>query len=196
MACSPTLLVPPRGIVLTKIPPLGIPVKTGYPDLVRRRSWLNDLQRQLLLWAGVVTVALSLLAMHQLSGGHTAADPMPPTATQPDRLGGHTTAYVASSDHAHSADHARSQLRAGATTLKSESSAPIDDGCPGCAEHQAMALTCLIALTLLAVGWLLAGPVRWPGLVPRPRAQTLSQDRWRRRHPPALRLVELSVSRT
>jgi hypothetical protein len=55
-----------------------------------------------------------------------------------------------------------------------------------------MALTCLVALTLLAVGWLL----RWPGLLARHLARTVPNDRsslWSR---PPLTLMELSVSRT
>ena len=51
---------------------------------LRRHSWLKEVQWQLLLWAGVVTVALSVLAMDQLSASHTAADPTPPVAAQLD----------------------------------------------------------------------------------------------------------------
>lgn len=40
-----------------------------------RSSPHGPLQRQLLLWVGVAAVALSLLAMHQMSGNHTAAQP-------------------------------------------------------------------------------------------------------------------------
>jgi hypothetical protein len=59
-----------------------------------------------------------------------------------------------------------------------------------------MALTCLVALISLAVGWLLAGPVRWPGLLPRHRIRRLPHDvrrRWRRL---PFSLVELSICRT
>ena len=152
----------------------------------------------MLLWVGVVVVALSLLAMHQLSTSHTAAGATTPVVASPDPLGGHTAEDVASFDHAHSSDHGHGidPLYVGGAGLGSGPSTPVGNECPGCGEHQAMALTCLVALISLALGWLLAGPVRWPGLLPRQLVRGLLQDarhRWRR---PSLRLVELSISRT
>jgi hypothetical protein len=166
---------------------------------MRRRSWLKGLQWQLLLWAGIAVVAVSLLAMHQLSASHTAAGVTTPVVAASDRPGGHNEADLGSSGHAHSSDHShdadQSPYVAGAG-LGGGPFAPVDSACPGCGEHQAMALTCLVALTSLAVGWLLAGPVQWPGLLPRYRLRRLPQDvrrRWRRL---PFSLVELSVSRT
>jgi len=166
---------------------------------VRRRPWLKGLQRQLLLWAGVAVVAVSLLAMHQLSASHTAAGATTPVVAAPVRPGGHTAADLGSSDHAHRTDHGHGidqSSYVGGAGLGGGPSAPVDSACSGCGEHQAMALTCLIALTSLAVGWLLAGPVQWPGLLRRHRVRRLPQNvrrKWRRL---PFSLVELSICRT
>ena len=153
----------------------------------------------MLLWAAVVALALSLVAMHQLSGGHVAADPTPPVGAGPFD-GGHAAAYVASALSAADSDSAPGtyQLRAERghdAPLQHGSSAPAGD-CHGCADRQAMALTCLVALALLALGWLLARPVRWPGHVRRRRSRTVLRDARRRWKPVTPSLVELSVSRT
>ena len=84
-------------------------------------------------------------------------------------------------------------------------SSPVGDGhpsleeeaCPGCAGHQAMALTCLAALILLGLGWLLRGPIEWRGVRLR-RILLLAVESeplttWVRL---PLSLTELSVSRT
>ncbi|MDN5803867.1 MAG: hypothetical protein L0H26_04650, partial [Microlunatus sp.] len=69
-------------------------------------------------------------------------------------------------------------------------------GCPGCAGHSAMALTCLAALILLAAGLLLPRPTTGRGiLLPRPKPLTVLNLPTRCK-PPPLSLVELSVSRT
>ena len=157
-----------------------------------RWSCLRGLQRQLLLWAGVLAVALRLLAMHQMSGNHTAADPMPPVGVYLDADSGPAGGHVDPAARSGAADHTHLQI-AGSTD---HHSAPAGDACPGCGEHQAMALTCLVALTLLAVGWLLHGPVRWPGLLARPLARAALNDRSNRWSRPPMTLMELSVSRT
>ena len=125
-----------------------------------RWSCLSGLQRQLLLWAGVLAVALSLLAMHQMSGNHIAAGPMPPTGVHLDADSGpagqiNTTARSGTADHTH--------LQIAGSV---HDPAPAGDDCPGCGEHQAMAMTCLVALILLAV---VVGMGRWGGGVGRPR---------------------------
>src|SRR5688572_29893961 len=102
--------------------------------------------------------------MHQLWASHTAAGATTPVVAAPDRLSDHTAAD-GSSDHAQSSDHGHGidQLSyVGGAGLGGGPSAPVDSACPGCGEHQAIALTCVVALTSLAVGWLLAGPVQWP----------------------------------
>lgn len=159
---------------------------------MRRRSSLRGLQRQLLLWAGVVAVALSLLAMHQLSGNHTAAG-APPPVSQVSGAGGHAPAHIDDAGQLHGGDHphAATSLTAAADGLPAPGYA-----CPDCGGHQAMMLTCLAALALLAVGLSLTRPARWPGRLPR-RWRWTQPAAWRlRRHPPPLSLVELSISRT
>jgi hypothetical protein len=160
---------------------------------VRRSAWLYRLQRPLLLWTGVVAVALSLLAMHQMSVNHTAADPKPPavSSVSADR-------HAAGPAHSHAESAAVAHTPAGTVQVAAgdRSLTALEDSCPGCAEHHSMALTCLVALTLLAVAWLLRVPVRWPGLLARRPMRALLQT-WRSRWiPPPLSLVELSISRT
>ena len=137
----------------------------------------------MLLWAGAVAVALSLLAMHQMSVNHTAAASS--NTVLAAVTGGHT-------DDVGAAHHIGDLAPVSATTGVD----PAVDGCPGCTEHHVMALTCLVALALLAVTWLLRGPAPWTGWQPRrwaAAAQPVAHVRWR---PPPLSLVELSISRT
>lgn len=140
-------------------------------------------QRQL-LFAGVFAVALSLLAMHQLSMNHHAADP---TGT-----GMHASASFGHIDRHDVAAVDGDHTHLGPLVVDGH---PWHDkgGCPGCSEH-AMALTCLAALTLLAVGWLLRRPTEWRGLRLAQVVPRLRPSRGWMRQP--LTLVELSVSRT
>ena len=145
---------------------------------------------RLILWLGVLVVGFSLLAMHQLSGNHTAADPASShqSATVTTAGSGHHAAGHASET---GADHAHLLPMAGEEHPASE-----QGGCPGCAGHSAMALTCLAALILLAVGLLLPRPIAGRGiLLPRPTPLTVLNLR-NRCKPPPLSLVELSISRT
>ncbi|HEU4545604.1 MAG TPA: hypothetical protein VFR88_04860 [Microlunatus sp.] len=145
---------------------------------------------RMILWLAVLVVGLSLLAMHQLSSNHTAADP---TST-------HDTASLTTADsHHHAAGHA-SVTGAGHAHLLpmagEEHPGSEQGGCPGCAGHSAMALTCLAALILLAAGLLLRGPSGGREILQRrPTPLTVPNSRNGRR-PPPLSLVELSVSRT
>jgi hypothetical protein len=145
----------------------------------------------MLLWASVLAVALSLLAMHQMSGNHIAADPMPPTGVHLHADSGPAAGHVDPAGRSRTADHTHLQI-AGSV----HDPAPADDDCPGCGEHQAMVLTCLVALILLAVGWLLRRPGRWPGLLARHLVRTVLTDRINRWSRPPITLMELSVSRT
>ena len=145
---------------------------------------------RLILWLAVLVVGLALLAMHQLSGNHTAADP----ASSHDPA---TLTAAGSSHHAAGhpsetgADHAHLLPMADAGHPASE-----QGGCPGCAGHSTMALTCLAALILLTAGLLLPRPTGGRGILqPRPTPLTISTLR-NRCKPPPLSLVELSVSRT
>jgi len=151
---------------------------------------LTGLQRQLLLWAGVLVVALGLLAMHHMSRNHIAADPFAGSHAhaKSQSVGEHLTqaAAVGTVDHP--------QLQPTGST--SHHSDDAGETCPGCAAHQAMSLTCLVALTLLAVSVLQRAPLGGPGLLVRPLFRAVLGDRgtWRAR--PPLTLMEISVSRT
>ena len=147
-------------------------------------------RQQLLLLAVVVALTLSLLAMHQLSVNHTAAQPTTQTA-----------AAIVGSPERH--DHQVDQLQhsgdlpghAAQPVPGQQQTTGVGDGCAGCPEHHVMALTCLAALILLALGWALRPPTAWRGvLLPRlPTAPRPLSPRWGRE---PLSLLELSVSRT
>jgi hypothetical protein len=145
---------------------------------------------RLVLWLAVLVVGLSLLAMHQLSGNHTAADPA--SSHQPSTVTSAGSAHHAAGQLSETgADHADLLPVTGVAHPASE-----QDGCLDCAGHSAMALTCLGALVLLTAGHLLRRPTAGRGIV-RPRLQPLTApDLRNRRKPPPLSLVELSVSRT
>ena len=107
---------------------------------------------RLILWLAVLVVGLSLLAMHQLSGNHTAADP----------ASSHESATLTTAGSRHHAAGHRSETGADHAHLLpitgEEHPASEQGGCPDCAGHSAMALTCLAALILLAAGLLLPRP--------------------------------------
>lgn len=141
-----------------------------------------------------MAVAFSLLAMHQLSSNHTAAG----SSAAPGVVGGAPVAMSAVAPHLHGQDHsvdAGSADRTHVERMGTGQPTSEDGGCPGCAGHHVMALTCVAALILLAVGWVLAGPLAWRGvrlrrlllLVVRPTSTRLPVPR---------SLTELSVSRT
>jgi hypothetical protein len=179
----------------TTVPPVGIPVNGGYREHMHRSGpaaapLKGPAPTRLIRWLAVLVVGFSLLAMHQLSGNHTAADPT--TSHQS------TTVTVAGSHH-HAAGY---PVDAGADhahllpTLGEADPATGDGGCPGCAGHSAMALTCMAALILLAAGLLLPRPTAGRGVF-QPRLRPLTVPNLRNRcKPPPLSLVELSVSRT
>jgi hypothetical protein len=166
------------------VPRVGISVNGGYRKHKGRTTAAGGLRQRLQLLLGILAVALSLRAMHQLSADHTAADPhvsahAAGTVSQlrHDQMG------TASSDHAHLVTSSWAGHPSQATD------------CPGCPDHRAMALTCLAALVMMALSWVLAQPserrvarLRRSLLQPR-----LPAVRW---HPLPLSLVELSVSRT
>jgi hypothetical protein len=154
------------------------------------RPRLTGLRRQLLLWAGVLAVALGLLAMHHMSRNHVVADPFAGSQGQvhsePAGDHGHPAAAVLAVDN----------LQPHPAGSTSQHSSEIGDTCPGCGAHQAMSLTCLVALALVAVSALRRLPQRGLGVLVRPvfRAVLSRRGTWRAR--PALTLMEISVSRT
>lgn len=147
-------------------------------------------RQRLWLLLGVVAVALSLLAMHQLSSNHTAADP----AATVDATTAHlSSAFFHVDGHqpgTGGSDHAHLTASTGDVHPASEAG-----GCPGCADHSAMALTCLAALVLLVAGWVLTCPVAWRGLRLRRLLPLVLTER-RSWLPWPRSLAELSVSRT
>ena len=142
------------------------------------------LRRQVGLLLAVVAIALSLLAMHQLSSNHTVAG----TGAPWDAAGGVESVAVTGVESHHLADgHWHPAATEGRSSAGSD--------CPGCADHRAMVLTCLAALILLVVGWVLVQPFAWRGVRLRRlmRPPTTTPRTWT---PPTLSLAELSVSRT
>lgn len=134
-----------------------------------------------------MAVALSLLAMHQLSSNHAAAGP---TAS---------AMAVLSPTVSHHVDH---QVGGGGTGhahlfgMPTDAPSALNDGaCPNCAEHSAMALTCLAVSLLLAFGWVLNRPVAWRGVwLPRLLLRAVTPPgAWL---PWPRSLTELSISRT
>ena len=145
---------------------------------------------RLILWLAVLVVGLALLAMHQLSGNHTAADP----------TFSHESATLTAAGSSHPAAGHRSETGADHAHLRPITGAGLpaseQGGCPDCAGHSAMALTCLAALILLTAGILMPRPRAGRGIL-QPRLQPLTVPSHRNRcKPPPLSLVELSVSRT
>lgn len=185
----------PGGVfAITTVPPVGIPVNAGYGvTMSRSRPAAAPLEgaarSRLTLWLAVLVVGLSLLAMHQLSGNHTAASShQSPTVTVTANGSRHHRAGHAvelSTDHAHLLPIAGEGFPA-----------PHQGGCPDCAGHSAMALTCLAALILLTASLLLTRPRVGRGIL-QLRRQLLGALSLRNCcKPPPLSLVELSVSRT
>lgn len=148
-------------------------------------------RHRLWLLLGVLAVALSLLAMHQLSSNHTAAGPSEthsPVAT--DTM--HLTEVSSAHGSTHAADdHPRLSVAPGGSQPASG-----DRGCPGCADHSAMAMTCLAALVLLIGGFMLTRPRLGRGLWLRPVLTLLVTVDRRPWAPRPRSLAELAVSRT
>jgi hypothetical protein len=167
--------MPGRGVRL-RLYPLWVLSPPGYHVVMALVGFARVLRWHLLLTVAVVAVVLSLLAMHELSFGHTVAQPR--------------SASPALSPH----DHHRPT-----GIVQAEGPVSVEpgthDGCAGCQEHHLLMLGCLIALILLVTGWLLRGP-------PAAGHQAWIAPAWRpeplpyRHRPVARTWVELSVSRT
>ena len=134
----------------------------------------------------VAAIALGVVAMHQLSSHHTFTLPQ-----QGSSAAHQAAAYHAMDTTRH--DHSASQSEARPDVPGQNAAAGI--ACDECGQH-ALMVSCLLALTLLVVGWLLQTPpwrVRPPHWIPRypqrVRTPILNQPR-------CLSLLELSISRT
>jgi len=107
--------------------------------------------RQLLLLVGAITISLSVLAMHQLAVNHSFARPS-------------TTEVHATQDQGFALGMQQEGLTAHPPTHDGVPSLALDAGnansCwPDCgAHHHVSVLSCLLALTLLMLSWLLAPP--------------------------------------
>jgi hypothetical protein len=139
---------------------------------------------RLLLVVGVVTIALSVLAMHQLAVNHTLAAPASSGWRQADH---HHAASQQAAPHALPAGSDQSAL---AVVLDADSCSA------GCSTGDDISVAaCLLALTLLVLCWRLAPPRPHPmpaASPPRPLAPLLLAPHRRT----ALSLAELSVRRS
>ena len=154
-------------------------------------GWL----RHVLFALSLVVVALSVVGMHQLSVGHEVA-----TSQTGHHAHGGDDAHLDSRDHVgdtaaplvevdHVAEQALPSVAAGGTAGA--------DACPDCGEHQMLFGSCLLALSLLVLSWMLAPPrLRQlpPFLLPRLAAARLGPVLGR--VVPPLSLTELSLRRT
>lgn len=151
-------------------------------------------RQRLWLLLGVLGVALSLLAMHQLSSNHTAAGP-PAAQVSVATDAAHLTLNPVAHADTHAAGAGGTEHAHLSVSSVDEHPASEDGGCPGCADHSAMALTCLAALVLLIGGWMLTRPRIGRGLWIRRVVPLLIVDR-RSWAPRPRSLAELAVSRT
>ncbi|WP_204910604.1 DUF6153 family protein [Microlunatus spumicola] len=150
------------------------------------RRWV----RRLLLAATLVVVVLGIVGMHQMAFGHDMALSPATSSAQGDHAGHSGTGEMLPMAAAHAGAHADAG-RSGTGT---------GGGCPDCADHQMALGSCLLALTLLVLRWLLAPPRParvLPFLLPRlTRLSRLVTLFVAGRLIPPLSLAELSVLRT
>jgi len=145
--------------------------------------------RRALLVLSLVLVVLSVVGMHQLSVGHTIAT----TSSELSRPAG-------SGEHGDRHGQSPAGAVAGpadATAASPALDAPVPaNSCPDC-DHTSAFGSCLLALTLLVLGWLLRPPPQRscpPFLLPRSTAALVANLRGRL--VPPLTLTELSLRRT
>lgn len=149
-----------------------------------RRRWL----RHLLLAVSLVAVVLSIVGMHQLSVGHDVATGPTASSTHAEYVHGAESGETLPTLMAeHPADHLTPGMPTGGP----------GGACPDCADHQMALGSCLLALTLLVLSWLLAPPrpshvlpFLLPRLAPTVAVTTVV------RLVPSLSLAQLSVLRT
>jgi hypothetical protein len=154
--------------------------------MLGRRS--AGLWQRLLFLVAAITISLSVLAMHQLAVNHPF---VAPATTEP-----HVTQHrpftvemqqMALSDYMQTGHHDQSLTFGPASTDLCGADCDID--------HEISVLSCLLALTLLMLSWLLAPPREWRRALPfaaRRFADVIPASKWR----VSRSLVELSVCRT
>ena len=151
------------------------------------------LLRHLLFALSLVVVVLSIVGMHQLSLGHDVAVGPAPVAHAPVAQAG-TAARVLSGGEM--GPVAMAALPSGHDAM-GMTNGDMGGVCPDCDHHQMALGSCLLALTLLVLGWLLApprpthvSPFLLPTLVLRAAVSSTG------RLVPPLSLAELSLLRT
>ena len=145
------------------------------------------LLRHLLFALSLVVVVLSIVGMHQLSFGREAGTDAVASAARAKPLDLTTFSEMLAVTPEHAGGHVDARVPPPGT----------GDACPDCRDHQMTWGSCLLALTLLVLQWLL-GPPRpsrvLPFLLPRkvPSLAVLVVSRLI----PSLSLAELSLRRT
>jgi hypothetical protein len=146
------------------------------------------LWQQLLFLVAAITISLSVLAMHQLAVSHLF---VAPATTEP-----HVTQHrpfavemqqMALADHVPTGHHGQS--------LTFGPASPDLCGADCDTDHEISVLSCLLALTLLMLSWLLAPPRECRQALPfaaRGFADVIPVSKWR----VSRSLVELAVCRT
>lgn len=149
----------------------------------------RSLLRHLMLAISMVVLTLGVVGMHQLSADHDVLTGQPVVSGQPG-----VAAHLDHEVSATATDHHRAPAEAEPVTNAAGSG---ESGCAGCAGHQMVVSTCLLALTLLVLTWLLAPP-RLRHLPPflLPRLSHISAGSTLGRLVPSLTLTELSLRRT
>lgn len=160
-----------------------------------RAAW-NWLRQRLLLWAGLILVALSLLAMHQMSVPDLAGSENRPEAAPIGSQRADSMFHRSPASSMPAASGLLAPVTGGHDHAAAGPAQPSGNACHGCVNHGGMAVSCLVALALLVVGWLHARPGRLLRLrirqrPPRVPVATVLR-RWQR---PSWSLVELSVNR-
>ena len=167
--------------------PQGVP--HARPPRTHRR-WV----RRLLLAATLVVVVLGIVGMHQMALGHDMASGPTASPTQGAHLEHSGPGEIAPMAAEHAAGHAD------AVTSGSGNGPGTGGACSDCPDHQMAFGSCLLALTLLVIRWLLAPP-RTARVLPflllrlAPLSQPVTPFIAGRLIPP-LSLAELSVLRT
>lgn len=161
-----------------------------------RRCLRNGLVRHLLLGLSVVVVMLGIVGMHQLSVGHDVA-----TGQVSSHKHAETAGHAQTAPHAHDGDHlatmAHLDQQAEPAPGASAGAGLAGEDCLTCGDHEMALGSCLLALTLLVLGWLLLPP-RLRLLPPflRPRVAAVLVRPAYLWLVPALTLTELSLRRT
>lgn len=169
---------------------MGVRLAAPTPRCLIRISWLSHL----LLGLSLMAIMLGIVGMHQLSVGHDMATGSQASYHEHAETAGppHTAAHSHGSDSVMSAaglDLPASHAVSGGAGLAA-------DDCSACGHHDMALRSCLLALTLLVLSWLLLPPRQrqLPPFLRLRRAPAVIQPAWVR-VVPSLSLTELSLRR-